>query len=99
MASPDGDYFPLPGFICDTGLDGSSSVTLGTNVTGEQVVAPKRPIYAKGGFLQLGLPLSRRFNARPLGRNAGWSVYALYGIDQAGQYPRSESSRWKVAPI
>jgi hypothetical protein len=64
-------------------VDGASTVVLGTNASGQQVVAPERPIRTEGGFAQLGLPLSRIFNARPSGRNAGWSFYALYGIDQA----------------
>jgi hypothetical protein len=66
-----------------TAEDGSSAVILGTNAAGRQVVAPERPIRTEGGFAQLGLPLSRIFNARPSGRNAGWSLYALYGVDQA----------------
>lgn len=66
-----------------TSEDGSSAVVLGTNAAGQQVVAPQRPIRTEGGFAQLGLPLSRIFNARPTGRNAGWSLYALYSIDQA----------------
>ncbi|MGA9069682.1 MAG: hypothetical protein WB424_05485 [Terracidiphilus sp.] len=64
-------------------VDGASTVMFGTNASGQQVVAPERPMRAEGGFAQLGLPLSRIFNARPGGRNAGWSLYALYGVDQA----------------
>ena len=63
--------------------DGSSTVILGTNASGQQVVAPERAIRTEGGFVQLGVPLSRIFHAQPTGRNAGWSFYALYGIDQA----------------
>ena len=63
--------------------DGASDIVLGTNASGLQVIAPERPIRAAGGFAQLGLPLSRIFNANPTGRNAGWSIYGLYGIDQA----------------
>jgi hypothetical protein len=79
-------------FNDDTGLtdtatassvDGASTVVFGTNAGGEQVVAPERPVRAAGGFAQLGLPLSRIFNANPAGRNSGWSIYALYGVDQA----------------
>jgi hypothetical protein len=83
----------LYSFFCDThGLtntvtvaseDGASNVVLGTNASGQPVVAPERPIRAAGGFAQLGLPLSRIFNANPRGRNSGWSIYALYGVDQA----------------
>jgi len=66
-----------------TSADGASSVVLGTNGSGQKVVAPERPVRAAGGFAQLGFPLSRIFNANPAGRNAGWSIYALYGVDQA----------------
>jgi hypothetical protein len=64
-------------------IDGSSNIVFGTNSAGQQVVAPQRPIRTSGGFAQLGLPLSRIFKANPAGRNAGWSMYALYSIDQA----------------
>ena len=64
-------------------VDGSSTVVLGTNAANQQVVAPQRPIRTDGGFAQLGLPLSRIFNARPSSRNAGWSLYMLYSVDQA----------------
>jgi Skp family chaperone for outer membrane proteins len=63
--------------------DGSSTVVLGTNASGQQVIAPERPVRTDGGFAQLGVPLSRIFNARSGGRNAGWSLYGLYSIDQA----------------
>jgi hypothetical protein len=66
-----------------TSEDGSSTVVFGTNGSGKQVIAPERPVRTEGGFAQLGLPLSRIFNAKPSGRNAGWSIYALYSIDQA----------------
>jgi hypothetical protein len=63
--------------------DGSSNVVLGRNASGDAVVAPERPVRAAGGFVQLGLPLSRLFHANPAGRNAGWSLYGTYGEDQA----------------
>jgi glutathione S-transferase len=40
-------------------------------------------VRAQGGFLQLGLPLSRIFDADAGGRNAGWTAYVYYGYDQA----------------
>ncbi len=64
-------------------VDGASVVAFGTDATGKQVVAPERPVRADGGFVQLGIPLSRIFNADPSGRNAGWSLYGTYGVDQA----------------
>jgi hypothetical protein len=50
--------------------------------TGDAVVAPQRPIRAFGGFVQLGLPLSRWFNADPKGHNAGWQLHFTLGKDQ-----------------
>jgi hypothetical protein len=50
--------------------------------TGDVVVAPQRPIRSFGGFVQLGLPLSRWFNANPQGHNAGWQLLFLVGKDQ-----------------
>jgi hypothetical protein len=45
-------------------------------------VAPQRPIRAFGGFVQVGLPLSRWFNADPKGHNAGWQLHFTFGKDQ-----------------
>ena len=50
---------------------------------GSVVVAPQRPIRAFGGFVQLGLPISRWFNADPHGHNAGWQLLFDLGKDQA----------------
>lgn len=46
------------------------------------MVAPEKPIRAFGGFVNLGLPLSRWFKADPKGRNAGWQLYFHMGKDQ-----------------
>ncbi|HKM46062.1 MAG TPA: hypothetical protein VJX69_00655 [Terriglobales bacterium] len=54
----------------------------GTTCSGSVVVAPERPIRAFGGFVNLGLPLSRWFNADPKGHNAGWQLYLHAGKDQ-----------------
>lgn len=54
-----------------------------TLLNGVPVVAPQRPVRGQGGFIQLGFPLSRIFNADPKGRNAGWTAYLYYGDDQA----------------
>ena len=48
----------------------------------ERRIAPQRPIRSFGGFLQLGLPLSRWFNADPHGHNAGWQLQFTVGKDQ-----------------
>lgn len=72
-----------PGVLTAASIDGSSTVAFGFTSTGIPRVAPQRPVRSEGGFVQLGLPLSRIFNADPAGRNAGWSLYLHYGIDQA----------------
>ncbi len=66
-----------------TSIDGSSTVFFGTNAAGVPIVVPQLPVRARGGFAQVGLPLSRWFGKDPEGRNAGWSAYMLYGTDQA----------------
>ncbi len=62
-----------------------TTIDLETNASGVQSVVPERPVRAAGGVVQLGLPLSRLFHANPAGRNAGWTLYATYGVDQAKQ--------------
>jgi len=68
-----------------TGLsvDGSSTVTFGLNGAGSAVTAPQLPVRGYGGFVQVGFPLSRLFEADPKGRNAGWQAYVEYGLDAA----------------
>lgn len=56
-------------------------VSFGTNAAGAATIAPQLPVRGYGGFMQLGLPLSRWFDANPKGRNAGWQAYFEYGID------------------
>ena len=63
-------------------IDGASTVVFGL-LNGVPVVAPQRPVRAQGGFIQLGFPLSRIFDANPKGRNAGWAAYLYYGGDEA----------------
>jgi hypothetical protein len=50
--------------------------------TGSAVIAAQRPIRSFGGFVQLGLPISRWFNANPKGHNAGWQLQFTLGKDQ-----------------
>jgi hypothetical protein len=71
-------------------VDGASTVVFATNAacttpspTCTAVVAPERPVRVQGGFINLGLPLSRIFGADPQGRNMGWSMYFHYGVDFA----------------
>ena len=65
-----------------TSIDSASTVVFGL-LNGNPVVAPQRPVRAQGGFVQLGFPLSRIFDANPKGRNAGWTAYLYYGTDEA----------------
>jgi len=63
-------------------LAAQGGTVLGTNGAGQVVVAPQKPVQAFGGFIQLGLPLSRWFNANPQGHNAGWQLHFTVGKDQ-----------------
>ncbi len=72
-------------------MDGLGNAAVACSVTPDPVagcpinsvvVAPERPIRAFGGFVDLGLPLSRWFNANPKGHNAGWQLYLHVGKDQ-----------------
>jgi len=82
-----------PGFATLDGgpLAAAGGAVLGCNVTvataalcpqGDVVVAPQRAIRTFGGFVNLGLPLSRWFNADPKGHNAGWQLFLHMGKDQ-----------------
>jgi len=62
--------------------DGASTVLFGLR-NGVPAVAPQRPIRSQGGFINLGFPLSRIFDADPSGRNAGWLMYLHYAYDAA----------------
>ena len=76
------DTFGLTGVQTAPSIDGASTVAFGTS-GGAAVVAPQRPVRASGGFVNLGLPISRIFGADPQGRNMGWSFYLHYGVDFA----------------
>jgi hypothetical protein len=54
----------------------------GTCPSSDVVVAPEHGVRAYGAFAELGLPLSRWFNANPKGYNAGWQLYLHAGKDQ-----------------
>ena len=82
-----------PGFVTLDGgpLAAAGGAVLGCNVnvaaaalcpTGNVVVAPQKPVRGFGGFINLGLPLSRWFNADPKGHNAGWQLFLDIGKDQ-----------------
>ncbi len=74
----------LSGVVTAPTIDrsGTGTIAFGTNAAGQIVAAPQRPIRAYGGFVQLGLPLSRWFNADPKGHNAGWQLYFDHGLDE-----------------
>jgi hypothetical protein len=94
------DTFGLTGVATGASIDGSSTVAFGLNGT-TPAVAPQRPVRTSGGFVNLGLPLSRIFGADPQGRNMGWSLYLHYAVDfaKARDVRRFASttagSRWK----
>jgi hypothetical protein len=67
-------------------LAAAGAAVLGTNAAGQVVVAPQRPIRSFGGFINLGLPLSRWFNANPKGHNAGWQLFLNTGKDQVNNH-------------
>ena len=77
------DTAGLTGTAPVASIDGASTVVFGTNGSGAAVVAPQRPVRTAGGFINLGLPLSRIFGADPQGRNMGWTLYLHYGTDFA----------------
>ncbi|MGH9899242.1 MAG: hypothetical protein ACRD63_08810, partial [Pyrinomonadaceae bacterium] len=64
-----------------TALSLSSRVIPFANVGGRVVAADLEPTYGQGGFVQVGLPLSRIFGANPESRNAGWVLNLIYGTD------------------
>jgi hypothetical protein len=76
------DTFGLTDTATSLSIDGSSMMTFGL-LDGVPTIAPQLPVRGQGGFVNLGFPLSRIFNANPEGRNAGWTFYLHYGIDQA----------------
>jgi hypothetical protein len=76
------DTFGLTGTGSAASIDDASTVVFGL-LNGVPAVAPQRPVRGQGGFIQLGFPLSRIFDADPKGRNAGWTAYLYYGDDQA----------------
>ncbi len=53
------------------------------NVNGSAQFVPLRPVRDQGGFVELGIPLSRIFGANPEGHNAGWNCYIYAGTDEA----------------
>jgi hypothetical protein len=78
---PFNDTIGLTNVSTAQSIDGSSTLAFGLR-QGASVVARSLPPRSQGGFLNIGIPLSRLANANPAGRNAGWVFYAHYGYDQ-----------------
>ncbi len=76
------DTTGLTGVATAPSIDGSSTVAFGL-LNGTPVVADQRPVRSQGGFINLGFPLSRIFDADPKGRYAGFTAYLHYGYDEA----------------
>ncbi|HEX6730781.1 MAG TPA: hypothetical protein VF074_12240, partial [Pyrinomonadaceae bacterium] len=76
------DTAGLTSTVTASSIDDASTVVFGF-LNGAPAIAPQRPVRGQGGFLQLGFPLSRLFDADQKGRNAGWTAYVYYGYDQA----------------
>jgi len=81
LAAAGGAVLGCSGAFTATGTTLKDGITPGT-CAGTVVVAPQQPIRSFGGFVQLGLPLSRWFNADPHGHNAGWQLQFTLGKDQ-----------------
>jgi hypothetical protein len=78
---PFNDTTGLTGTATAQTIDGSSTLVFGLR-GGVPVLANSLPTRAQGGFVNIGFPLSRWFNANPSGHNAGWQLYVHGGYDQ-----------------
>ena len=65
------------------GTDGVSNVVFGFNAAGVATVAPQLPVRGTGGFIELGLPISRYFGANASSRKGGVDMNLHYGLDEA----------------
>ena len=81
ILGPFNDTLGLTNVSTAQSIDGSSTLAFGLQ-KGVPVVARSLPPRSQGGFLNIGIPLSRLAHADPTGRNAGWVFYAHYGYDQ-----------------
>jgi hypothetical protein len=84
------DTAGLNGVVTATSIDGSSTVAFGCAVafvgtcpSGQSLIARQQPIRGRGGFINLGIPLSRLFEVNPKSRAAGFTAYLHYGYDEA----------------
>jgi hypothetical protein len=81
ILGPFNDTTGLTGTATAQSIDGSTTTVFGLR-GGVPVIANSLPPRSQGGFVNVGLPLSRWANANPAGRNAGWVLNLHYGCDQ-----------------
>src|SRR6266481_738617 len=81
ILGPFNDTTGLTGTATAPSIDGSTTTVFGLR-NGVPVIANSLPARSQGGFVNLGLPISRWANADPQGRNAGWQMFLHYGYDQ-----------------
>src|SRR5712692_4277654 len=93
---PFNDTTGLTGTATAPSVDGSTTTVFGFRGV-VPVIANSLPPRARGGFANIGLPLSRWAHADPAGRNAGWVLNLHYGYDQvlARDVRREGGGRWK----
>jgi hypothetical protein len=89
----------LTGVVTAPSIDGSDTVAFGFR-NSVATIAPQGGVRTTGGFVNLGLPLSRWFNANPVGRMGGFSMYLHYSVNQAKardvrQFSVATGNRWK----
>src|SRR5713226_7744143 len=96
LFGPFNDTTGLTGTATAPSIDGATTTVFGLRA-GVPVIAKSLPPRSKGGFANIGLPLSRWAHADPAGRNAGWVLNLHYGYDQvlARDVRRLGGGRWK----
>lgn len=70
-----------PTFLTGGSIDNASTLSFGVDAAGLPVIVPQRAPRSQGGFVELGIPLSRIAGADPAGRGAGWTMNLHYGMD------------------
>jgi hypothetical protein len=96
---PFNDTAGLTGVANAPSVDGATIAAFGLR-GGVPTIANSLPPRARGGFANIGLPLSRWAHANPAGRNAGWVLNLHYGYDQvlardARKANGAGGGRWK----
>ncbi|HLJ64056.1 MAG TPA: hypothetical protein VKT70_08125, partial [Stellaceae bacterium] len=70
----------LKGVATGTTVDGAGPAPIFGLRNGVPTLAPQEAPRSQGGFVELGLPVSRWFGFDPLGWNGGWTAYLTRGI-------------------